>query len=103
MWSPSNADHNSNIVHRSMDTDSKKILHLTLEIIYLLTGEDYIIVKRSGDHVPPIRKTRISASNPLSEQKILELIHQITELLTGRGSLEAEKEVPCPRPTFVTW
>ncbi|XP_040190325.1 gastrula zinc finger protein XlCGF53.1-like, partial [Rana temporaria] len=81
-----------------MDPDSKKILHLTLEILYLLTGEDYIIVKRSGDHVPPIRKTRISASNPLSEQKILELIQQITELLTGRGSLEDEKEMTCPRP-----
>ncbi|CAI9536541.1 unnamed protein product [Staurois parvus] len=87
-----------------MDSDSKKILHLTLEILYLLTGEDYIVVKKNGGHVTPLRKSLLG-SKPLpvisetsSEQKILELIQKITELLTGRGSFDAQNEVTCQRP-----
>ncbi|XP_018431099.1 PREDICTED: oocyte zinc finger protein XlCOF7.1-like [Nanorana parkeri] len=82
-----------------MEQDNQQILHLTLEIIYLLTGEDYMIVKKSGDQVTPIGKM---ASTPLSmisertsEQKILELIKKIVELLPGRGMLEALEDVTC--------
>ncbi|XP_040294898.1 gastrula zinc finger protein XlCGF48.2-like isoform X2 [Bufo bufo] len=58
-----------------------KILSLTLKIIYLLTGEDYVPIKRSDDD-------NITASLPPSherknEEKILELTNKIIELLTG--------------------
>ncbi|XP_072279601.1 uncharacterized protein [Pyxicephalus adspersus] len=87
-----------------MDNDNKKILHLTLEILYLLTGEDYILVKRSGDHVTPVSQSLIMEVKPLSgipertsEQKILELIQEMTELLTGQGSLKTHTDVTCHR------
>ncbi|XP_075698591.1 uncharacterized protein LOC142663703 [Rhinoderma darwinii] len=77
-----------------MDKDknqmAQRILNLTLEIIYLLTGEDYIVVKkrpeegdgRSRNQVP------ITMSPPQSlihkrDQEILDLTNNITELLTG--------------------
>ncbi|XP_075698598.1 oocyte zinc finger protein XlCOF7.1-like [Rhinoderma darwinii] len=77
-----------------MDKDrngmTERILNLTLEIIYLLTGEDYIVVKkrteegegRSRNQVP------ITMSLPQSlihkrDQDILDLTNKITELLTG--------------------
>ncbi|XP_068117375.1 zinc finger protein 3 homolog isoform X2 [Hyperolius riggenbachi] len=85
-----------------MDQNSKQILHLTLEIIYLLTGEDYIIMKRSGEFVTPISKTQslLMVAPTLSvrpekhsERKILELTRKITELLVGEGSLEGYKDM----------
>ncbi|KAM3913728.1 uncharacterized protein RB166_018920 isoform 8-T10 [Leptodactylus fuscus] len=91
-----------------MDRDKKetteKILSLTLEIIYLLTGEDYVVVKKkSGEHLTTssgrvsggLRKIQypIMKSSPLitkrsNEQKILELTNKIIELLTGEDSEE---------------
>ncbi|XP_069835724.1 oocyte zinc finger protein XlCOF22-like isoform X2 [Dendropsophus ebraccatus] len=71
-----------------MDKDKnekiRKILHLTIKIIYLLTGEDCTVVKKtSGECVAP-------STHPImepppernNEQKILELTHKIIELLT---------------------
>ncbi|XP_018430657.1 PREDICTED: gastrula zinc finger protein XlCGF53.1-like [Nanorana parkeri] len=77
----------------------ERILNLTLEIICLLTGENYMVVKRSGDQaggfslsdglggrtpspistLPP--RSLIQESN--NKQKILELTNQIIELLAG--------------------
>ncbi|KAM4796166.1 uncharacterized protein WCC33_001303 [Rhinophrynus dorsalis] len=34
---------------------NEKILNLTLEIIFLLTGEDYVVVKKENDHVTDSR------------------------------------------------
>ncbi|XP_056407595.1 oocyte zinc finger protein XlCOF7.1-like isoform X2 [Hyla sarda] len=84
-----------------MDTDrnemTKRIFHLTLEILHLLTGEDYTIVKKtSGECVAPSSHLQESGGrsrargpimeppphSPIHDQKILELIHRITELLT---------------------
>ncbi|XP_075698609.1 uncharacterized protein LOC142663711 [Rhinoderma darwinii] len=79
---------------------SKRILSLTLEIIYLLTGEEYTIVKKtSGECVDPRRCARMSGgrsrtprSIPEShssmqeksnDQKILQLTNTIIHLLTG--------------------
>ncbi|XP_044140170.1 gastrula zinc finger protein XlCGF26.1-like isoform X2 [Bufo gargarizans] len=70
-----------------------RILDLTLEIIYLITGEDYKIVKKSsGECVTPhvsgewSRTPGAIIEPPLysliHEQKILELTNRITELLT---------------------
>ncbi|XP_056409366.1 gastrula zinc finger protein XlCGF26.1-like isoform X2 [Hyla sarda] len=76
---------------------TKRILHFTLEILHLLTGEDYTIVKKtSGECVAPSSHLHESggqcrARGPITEppphsliheEKILELIHRITELLT---------------------
>ncbi|XP_040203879.1 oocyte zinc finger protein XlCOF7.1-like [Rana temporaria] len=64
---------------------TEKILNLTLEIIYLLTGESFPPVK-SGDHIT------ITVSSPHtlllkknSEQKILEVTMKMMELLTGES------------------
>ncbi|XP_056406806.1 oocyte zinc finger protein XlCOF8.4-like [Hyla sarda] len=84
-----------------MDKDrnemSKKILHFTLEILHLLTGEDYTIVKKTwGECVAPSShlhesggwsRARCPIMEPpphslIHEEKILELIQRITELLT---------------------
>ncbi|XP_040291182.1 oocyte zinc finger protein XlCOF8.4-like [Bufo bufo] len=71
---------------------AEKILNLTLEIIYLLTGEDYIVVKTISDEdegwsrnqIPIMKPPPDSLMNERSnEQKILELTSKITELLTG--------------------
>ncbi|XP_073467500.1 gastrula zinc finger protein XlCGF66.1-like [Aquarana catesbeiana] len=72
---------------RSYMTD--KILNLTLEIIYLLTGERFPLMK-SGDHmtitVPSCDSLKPERHNM---QKILEVTKKMMELLTGEsGNLE---------------
>ncbi|CAI9577118.1 unnamed protein product, partial [Staurois parvus] len=80
---------------------TKRILNLTLEIIYLLTGEDYVPLKKSGDHVTPnsqpLASGRWSRNQSLNleppppsltpekknDKKILQLTSKIIELLTG--------------------
>ncbi|XP_071996029.1 oocyte zinc finger protein XlCOF29-like [Engystomops pustulosus] len=82
-----------------MDKDrnetTRRILDLTLEIIYLLTGEEYTVVKKSsGECVTPRvsggwTQSPITQPPPHSlihEQKILELTSRITELLSGEVS-----------------
>ncbi|XP_075700254.1 oocyte zinc finger protein XlCOF29-like [Rhinoderma darwinii] len=87
-----------------MDKDrnemSRRILDFTLEIIYLLSGEEYTIVKKtSGDCTTPIIHESggwSSSQSPITEpplhsriheKKILELIYKMTELLTGEVTL----------------
>ncbi|XP_075698764.1 uncharacterized protein LOC142663708 isoform X3 [Rhinoderma darwinii] len=99
-----------------MDKDrnemSKRILNFTLEIIYLLSGEEYIMVKKtSGDCTTPIihesggwsrSQSPITEPPPHSrihkknnKKKILELIYKMTELLTGEEwkYLEGHKDL----------
>ncbi|XP_073540495.1 uncharacterized protein [Phyllobates terribilis] len=79
-----------------MDKDRTKItetiFNITLEIIYLLTGEDYIVVKKTSSHskgwsriqdhiIEPPLDSFISMKN--NDQKILDLTSKIIELLTG--------------------
>ncbi|KAM3910122.1 uncharacterized protein RB166_021300 [Leptodactylus fuscus] len=93
-----------------MDKDgdhmTERILKLTLEIIYLLTGEDYAPV-----HTPTLPVTRSNAAHKLgrphrsqslamepsspvqersNDQKILELTNKITELLSGEVPIRYE-------------
>ncbi|XP_075114097.1 gastrula zinc finger protein XlCGF53.1-like [Leptodactylus fuscus] len=82
-----------------MDQDksvmAESILNITLEIIYLLTGEDYTLVKKSSGNphnrsegrsrprstikIPPVQSLTIERES----EKILELTEKIIELLTG--------------------
>ncbi|XP_071986360.1 uncharacterized protein [Engystomops pustulosus] len=71
---------------------AERILDLTLEIIYLITGEDYIVVKKIPEDGAGWSRIRdhIRTSPPHSlihernrHQEILEVTNKITELLTG--------------------
>ncbi|XP_040261857.1 zinc finger protein 773-like isoform X2 [Bufo bufo] len=94
------------MIHPKMEKDRSKIaesiIKLTLEIIYLLTGEDYTIVKKLSDKhlaantypcepggwignlstimLPPTKSLITEGGNA---QKIIQLTNKITELLTG--------------------
>ncbi|PIO25065.1 hypothetical protein AB205_0129670, partial [Aquarana catesbeiana] len=69
---------------------TEKILNLTLEIIYLLTGERFPLVK-SGDHmtitVPPCDSLKPERHNM---QKILEVTKNMMELLTGEVPIRCQ-------------
>ncbi|XP_075062349.1 uncharacterized protein LOC142150998 [Mixophyes fleayi] len=95
-----------------MDKDrSERILNLTLEIIYLLTGEDYTaVIKRPGECVTPrsrpcvsggLSRTQspITVSEPHSltreennDQKILELTKAIIQPVTGEVPIKCQDE-----------
>ncbi|XP_068115124.1 zinc finger protein 569-like [Hyperolius riggenbachi] len=94
-------------INEPLGTDKEKsrmierIINLTLDILYLLTEEDYIVLKMSCGRVthssnPCIlggfgrTQTQITESNPQSQvsvrstnKQILQLVSQITELLAG--------------------
>ncbi|XP_075698266.1 uncharacterized protein LOC142663482 isoform X2 [Rhinoderma darwinii] len=92
--------------HKNMPSES--ILHLTLEIIYLLTGEDYTVVKKTSDKsVTPSNRphgsggrseTQTSITEPpphsliheRNNEKILDLTHKIIELLTGEVPIRCQ-------------
>ncbi|XP_075185888.1 uncharacterized protein LOC142257625 isoform X2 [Anomaloglossus baeobatrachus] len=79
------------------DNIMEKILHLSLEIIFHLTGEDYTVVKTSSDRCQaPVIEGRGGTLSPIpgppphprihediNDQKILELANKMLELLTG--------------------
>ncbi|XP_040177091.1 gastrula zinc finger protein XlCGF57.1-like [Rana temporaria] len=62
---------------------TERILNLTLEIIYLLTGEDYTVVKKSsGEHFTLNHHSRgISRKLRMNNKKIIEVTSNIIELL----------------------
>ncbi|XP_044140189.1 oocyte zinc finger protein XlCOF8.4-like [Bufo gargarizans] len=88
-----------------MDTDRDHmavgILDLTLEIIYLITGEDHTVVKKSfGECVTPHvlgewNRSPGAITEPpphslIHEQKIVELTNRITEMLTGEVPIRCQ-------------
>ncbi|XP_073398394.1 uncharacterized protein [Dendrobates tinctorius] len=90
-----------------MDRDkmAERILHLTLEILFRLTGEDYTVVKkssseRSQDPVSdgwgrPLSPIVGPPPHPLihediNDQKILELAYKMIELLTGEVPIRCQ-------------
>ncbi|KAM4691997.1 uncharacterized protein WCC33_016819 [Rhinophrynus dorsalis] len=104
------SDHRTNTLVMTMDQDqnAEKILNLTMEIIYLLTGENYTLVKKSGDHVthstspwvpeghcrtqcPIMEPPHVSLKHERNnEQKILELTNEIIHLLNGEVPIRCE-------------
>ncbi|KAM8923963.1 gastrula zinc finger protein XlCGF66.1-like [Pelodytes ibericus] len=93
---------------KNRNLTTERILDLTLEIIYLLTGEDYIILKTPTDDVTPTSsphvlegswRTHISSTElpphtliheQNNEQKILDLTNKIIQLLTGEVPIRCE-------------
>ncbi|XP_040178182.1 zinc finger protein 571-like [Rana temporaria] len=92
-----------------MDEDRRnrveRVLHLTLEIIYLLTGEDYVVVKKtfikelSRKQSPTMEPPSPSLSPESNiDKKILEVTQKIIALLTGEdrdslGQRDLRREV----------
>ncbi|XP_040284992.1 zinc finger protein 316-like [Bufo bufo] len=79
---------------------SRRILDLTLEIISLLSGEDYTIVNKTSGGTPIIYESggwsRAPITEPpplIHEQKILELTHKMIELLTGEVPIRCQDVV----------
>ncbi|XP_073536989.1 uncharacterized protein [Phyllobates terribilis] len=89
-----------------MDRDKmvERILHLTLEILFRITGEDYILVKTSSErcqvHVSegwerPLSPITGPPPHPLihediNDQKILDLTYKMIELLTGEVPIRCQ-------------
>ncbi|XP_073398124.1 oocyte zinc finger protein XlCOF8.4-like isoform X2 [Dendrobates tinctorius] len=90
-----------------MDRDkmAERILHLTLEILFRLTGEDYTVVKKTSsercqDPVSegwgrPLSPITGPPPHPLmhediNHQKILDLIYKMIELLTGQVPIRCQ-------------
>ncbi|XP_073537048.1 uncharacterized protein [Phyllobates terribilis] len=78
-----------------MDRDkmAERILHLTLEILFRLTGEDYIVVKTSSERCQdpitgPLPHPLIHKD--INDQKILELTYKMIELLTGEVPIRCQ-------------
>ncbi|XP_075698261.1 uncharacterized protein LOC142663472 [Rhinoderma darwinii] len=62
------------------EKSSEMILHLTREIIYLLTGESSLVM--------PLHKSMINLRK--NDEKILDLAHKIIELLTGEVPIRCQ-------------
>ncbi|XP_073522998.1 uncharacterized protein [Phyllobates terribilis] len=91
----------------NMDRDkmAEQILHLTLEILFWFTGEDYIVVKKTSSErcqdflsegwertLSPI--TELSPHplmhEDINDQKILDLTYKMIELLTGEVPIRCQ-------------
>ncbi|XP_075187088.1 uncharacterized protein LOC142258360 [Anomaloglossus baeobatrachus] len=92
-------------MNKDRDKMAEKILSLTLEIIFQLTGEDYTVVKKtSSDHCQsPVSEARGGTLSPIlgppphprihediNDQKILELTNKMLELLTGEVPIRCQ-------------
>ncbi|KAM4029966.1 gastrula zinc finger protein XlCGF66.1-like [Anomaloglossus baeobatrachus] len=90
-----------------MDRDKKaeRILHLTLEILFRLTEEDYTVVKKTSSErcQAPVSEgwgrplSPITGPPPhppihedINDQKILELTYKMIELLTGEVPIRCQ-------------
>ncbi|XP_069606572.1 oocyte zinc finger protein XlCOF29-like [Ranitomeya imitator] len=90
---------------RDRDKVVERILHLTLEILFRLTGEDYTVVKKTSSErcQAPVceRWGRTLSPNTgppahplehedINDQKILELTYKMIELLTGEVPIRCQ-------------
>ncbi|KAM4033095.1 uncharacterized protein ACNLHF_020100 [Anomaloglossus baeobatrachus] len=88
---------------KDRDKMAERILHLTLEILFRLTGEDYPVVKKTSSErcQAPVSEGRplspITWPSPhppihedINDQKILELTYKMIELLTGEVPIRCQ-------------
>ncbi|XP_073520125.1 uncharacterized protein [Phyllobates terribilis] len=90
---------------RTRDKMAERILHLTLEILFRITGEDYTIVKKTssgrcqdtgsegwGRPLSPITgpPPHPLIHEDINDQKILELTYKMLELLTGEVPIRCQ-------------
>ncbi|XP_073536945.1 uncharacterized protein [Phyllobates terribilis] len=90
---------------RDRDKMAERILHLTLEILFRLTGEDYTVVKKTSSErcQDPVSEGWVRPLNPITGpplqplihedinvQKILELTYKMIELLTGEVPIRCQ-------------
>ncbi|XP_069610867.1 zinc finger protein 182-like [Ranitomeya imitator] len=90
---------------RDRDKMAERILHLTLEILFRLTGEDYTVVKKTssercqdpvsegwGRTLSPIMEPPLHSliHEDINDQKILELTYKLIELLTGEVPIRCQ-------------
>ncbi|XP_077113913.1 uncharacterized protein LOC143769287 [Ranitomeya variabilis] len=90
---------------RDRDKMAERILHLTLEILFRLTGEDYTVVKKTssdrcqdpvsegwGRPLSPIMEPPFHSliHEDINDQKILELSYKLIELLTGEVPIRCQ-------------
>ncbi|XP_073522357.1 uncharacterized protein [Phyllobates terribilis] len=95
----------SSKIEMDRDEMAERILHLTLEILFRVTGEDYTVVKKTSsercqDPVsegwgrPPSPITgpppRPLIHEDINDQKILELAYKMIELLTGEVPIRCQ-------------
>ncbi|XP_071995434.1 oocyte zinc finger protein XlCOF8.4-like [Engystomops pustulosus] len=87
------------IREKDRDQMAARILELTLEMISLITGEDYTVVKKSSGECVTPRVSGGWTQSPITEppphsliheQKILELTSRITELLSGEVPIRCQ-------------
>ncbi|XP_069606144.1 gastrula zinc finger protein XlCGF57.1-like isoform X1 [Ranitomeya imitator] len=92
-------------MYRHIDKMAERILHLTLEILFRLTGEDYTVVKKTSSErcQDPVSEgwgrplSPITGPPPhslihedINDQKILELTYKMIELLTGEVPIRCQ-------------
>ncbi|XP_069605418.1 oocyte zinc finger protein XlCOF8.4-like [Ranitomeya imitator] len=92
-------------MHMDRDKMAERILHLTLEILFRLTGEDYTVVKKTSSERcqepvsegwgRPLSPITVPPPHPLihedlNDQKILELTYKMIELLTGEVPIRCQ-------------
>ncbi|KAM4051804.1 uncharacterized protein ACNLHF_025964 [Anomaloglossus baeobatrachus] len=91
-------------MNKDKDQIMEKILNLSLEIIFHLTGEDYTVVKTSSDRCQaPVSEGRGGTLSPIpgspphprihediNDQKVLELTNKMLELLTGEVPIRCQ-------------
>ncbi|KAM4034700.1 uncharacterized protein ACNLHF_021379 [Anomaloglossus baeobatrachus] len=95
----------SSTMDKDRDKMAERIIHLTLEILFRLTGEDYTVVKKtSSEHCQapvsegwgrPLSPITGPPPHPLihediNDQKILELTYKMIELLTGEVPIRCQ-------------
>ncbi|XP_056406931.1 oocyte zinc finger protein XlCOF7.1-like [Hyla sarda] len=85
-------------MERDRNKMADRIINLTLQILFRLTGENYIVVKKSssgccrGRTLSPIPglPPHSMIHEEMDEQKILELINKMMELLTGEVPIRCQ-------------
>ncbi|XP_073403849.1 uncharacterized protein [Dendrobates tinctorius] len=78
---------------RDRDKMAERILHLTLEILFRLTGEDYTVVRTSSERFQtPVSEGwgRPLINQDIKDQKIVELTYKMIELLTGEVPIRCQ-------------